>query len=266
MRIGFIGAGVMAEAIISGIIKSKTLPATDIMASDISKDRLNQLSNTYGINVANNNKDLIGFASIIFVAVKPQDVETVGQGVAQELSVGQTIVSIAAGVKISQLRDVFRTRCVIRVMPNTPAQIQSGMSVWLCGEEVPEAHKDLVTKVLEGIGKQYLVHEEKYIDMATGLSASGPAYVFMIIDALVDAGVLLGMTREMSKMLAVQMVKGTAELIDSSDTHIKELSDRVVSPGGTTAAGLLELESAGVPHAIMKAVEAAYAKALELGK
>ena len=110
------------------------------------------------------------------------------------------------------------------------------------------------------------MNEEKYIDMATGLSASGPAYIFMIIDALADAGVLLGMTRDMSKMLAVQMVKGTAELIDSSDIHIKELSDRVVSPGGTTAAGLLELESAGVPHAIMRAVEAAYAKALELGK
>lgn len=266
MRIGFIGAGVMAEAIISGIIKSEALTADDIMASDVSKYRLDQMKSTLGINVTSDNGTLVDFGSVIFVAVKPQDLPKVGKEIAAKLSERQTVVSIAAGVTLSQMQDVFETKSVVRVMPNTPAQVQSGMSVWICEDEVPEEHKELVTSVLEAIGKQYLVNEEKYIDMATGLSASGPAYIFMIIDALADAGVLLGMTRDMSKMLAVQMVKGTAELIDSSDIHIKELSDRVVSPGGTTAAGLLELESAGVPHAIMRAVEAAYAKALELGK
>ena len=265
MRIGFIGAGVMAEAIISGIIKSGALTADDIMASDVSKNRLDQMKSTLGINVTSDNGTLVDFGSVIFVAVKPQDLPKVGKEIAAKLSERQTVVSIAAGVTLSQMQDVFETKSVVRVMPNTPAQVQSGMSVWICEDEVPGEHKELVTSVLEAIGKQYLVNEEKYIDMATGLSASGPAYIFMIIDALADAGVLLGMTRDMSKMLAVQMVKGTAELIDSSDIHIKELSDRVVSPGGTTAAGLLELESAGVPHAIMRAVEAAYAKALELG-
>tara|TARA_B100000029_G_scaffold516565_1_gene631159 strand:- start:47570 stop:48370 length:801 start_codon:yes stop_codon:yes gene_type:complete len=266
MRIGFIGGGVMAEAIISGIIKSEVLPSADIMVSDISEGRLEQLQKSYDVNVVADNKSVVEFGSVIFVAVKPQDINSVGQGISNQLTAKHTIVSIAAGVAVAQLQTGFNTNSVIRVMPNTPAQVQCGMSVWMCATGVPEDHKDIVTRVLEGIGKQYLVQEEKYIDMATGLSASGPAYILMVIDALADAGVLLGMSREMSKMLAVQMVKGTAELIDSSDVHIKELSDRVVSPGGTTAAGLLVLESAGVPHAIMKAVEAAYNKSLELGK
>lgn len=266
MSIGFIGGGVMAEAIISGIIRAGILTPTDIIASDISNNRLEQLKSKYGIEVTDNNTTAVEFGSVIFVAVKPQDINAVGAGLAGKLPESKTIVSIAAGVPLKQLAQAFGTDSVIRVMPNTPAQVQSGMSVWICGSNVMDSHKGIVTQVLEGIGKQYLVTDEKYLDMATGLSASGPAYILMIIDALADAGVLLGMTREMSKMLAVQMVKGTAELIEASEDHVKELSDRVVSPGGTTAAGLLVLERAGVPHAIMSAVEAAYRKSLELGK
>ncbi|HCG91766.1 MAG TPA: pyrroline-5-carboxylate reductase [Dehalococcoidia bacterium] len=265
MQIGFIGGGVMAEAIISGMTGSGIVDCSDVMASDLYSTRRGYLKDTYGIEVTDNNTDVIEHSSIIFVAVKPQDIPNIGVDIASSVASNQTVVSIAAGISINQMAEAFKTPNLIRVMPNTPAQVKSGMSVWMSTGSVSEAHVNMVKKILDGIGKQYQVFDEKYIDMATGLSASGPAYILMIIDALVDAGVFLGMPRAMSKMLAVQMIKGTSELVESSDLHLKELSDMVVSPGGTTAAGLLVLESQGIPHALIRAVEAAYNKALELG-
>ena len=151
-------------------------------------------------------------------------------------------------------------------MPNTPAQIGAGMTMWTCAEAVSNEHRDFTKSILSTVGDEIYVDDEKYLDMATALSASGPAYVFLILEALIDAGVYVGLPRDIARRLALQTVKGSVELVVKSGSHPSELKDMVTSPGGTTAEGLQTLERAGVPAALVDAVNAAYLKSIRLGQ
>jgi len=202
----------------------------------------------------------------VVMAVKPQDLPKVYSDIGGGFSDGQSIMSIVAGAKMKSLSDGMRHNGIIRVMPNTPAQIGEGMTMWTCASSVSKAHRDTTAAILSTIGDEIYVDDEKYLDMATALSASGPAYVFMILEALIDAGVYVGLPRDVARRLALQTVKGSTELVAQTGHHPAELKDMVTSPGGTTAEGLQALERAGVPAAVVDAVNAAYLKSIRLGQ
>ena len=184
----------------------------------------------------------------------------------RSLTKDQSALSIVAGAKMESLAKGLAHESVIRVMPNTPAQIGSGMSLWTCSPGVAEGNREMARAVLGSVGLEIYVDDEKYMDMATALSASGPAYVFLFIEALIDAGVYVGMPREMARTLALQTVLGSTRLVMETGRHPADLKDMVVSPAGTTAEALRVLEENGVPAAVVAAVDAAYKKSVQLGQ
>ena len=256
----------MAEAIIKGCLDNKVASATEINASDPSEDRREHLSKSFGISVYDNNEQAIKGADMVVLATKPQHLEELSRQLTGKILDSQTIVSILAGVKINSLIQAFNHKSIIRVMPNTPAQIGMGMSVWTATEKVDPKIKDKTKTILESLGQQVYVNQENYLDMATAVSASGPAYVFLFIDAMIDAGVYLGLPRDTSRKLVLQTILGSSQLVLSSGQHPAQLKDEVTSPGGTTAAALLVLEQHEFKGAIMQAVIAAYDKSNRLDK
>ncbi len=266
MKIAFIGGGTMAEAIIGGILSAHVAAPGDISVGEPIGDRRRYLTDNYGLQAHGDNLEASHAADLVILAVKPQDLPHVSQGLRGQLTQAQTAVSIIAGAKMSTLADSLGHAPVIRVMPNTPAQIGQGMSLWTASDEVAAPAREMTQSILGTVGQEIYVADEKYLDMATALSASGPAYVFMIIEALIDAGVYVGLPRDMSRALALQMVYGSTRLVMETGKHPGELKDMVVSPGGTTAEGLQALEQAGVPGALVAAVNAAYLKSVRLGQ
>jgi pyrroline-5-carboxylate reductase len=262
MRIAFIGGGVMAEAIIAGIRNAEI--AAGIVVGEPVKARRDALSK-YRAETTDDNKRAVEGADIVVLSVKPQQFDHAAPQLKGVLSPDQTVLSIMAGVKMHSIGLKLSHRRLVRVMPNTPAQVGQGMSVWTASPEVPVAHLDFTQKMLSSIGDEVRVGEEKYVDMATALSASGPAYVFLFIESLTDAGVLLGMPQDVARRLAVKTVLGSAALAQKSGRHPAELRNSVTSPGGTTAAALLALEEGGFRAAVVKAVKAAYQRGEELG-
>ena len=212
------------------------------------------------------NLDAVKEADLLILAIKPQDLPVIFQELGERLRPEQAVVSIIAGAKMSTLSKGLSHESIIRVMPNTPAQIGQGMSMWTCSPQVSEQQRDFTRSIVSTVGKEIYVDDEKYMDMATALSASGPAYVFMIIEALIDAGVYVGLPRDMARTMALQTVYGSTQLVMETGRHPADLKDMVVSPGGTTAEGLQVLERAGVPAAIVDAVNAAFQKSIKLGQ
>ena len=229
-------------------------------------ERCKYLRQQYGVETGQNNSDAAQDAELVVLAVKPQDLQATFGQLKGHLKPGQSILSIIAGAKMASLAQGLDHRAIIRVMPNTPAQIGQGMSVWTCSTEVPDSIRDLAKSILGTVGKEIYVEDEKYLDMATALSGSGPAYVFLVIEAMIDAGVYVGLPRDVARTAALQTIYGSTQLVMESGQHPAELKDMVVSPGGTTAAGLQVLERAGVPGAIVDAVDAAYQKSVKLGQ
>ncbi len=266
MKIAFIGAGVMAEAIVSGIINTGICRNEDITASDISENRLSQMKSTYGISTIISNQEAVKANDIVVLSVKPQVFNAIADDLRGRLDHEQLVLSIMAGVKIDTINLLLTHRCIARVMPNTPAQIGQGISVWTATDSVRQVQKDMVQSILSGLGKELYVEDEKYIDMATAISGSGPAYVFLIIESLIDAGVHIGLPRPMATQLVMQTMLGSTQFAQVSDRHIAELRDMVTSPGGTTAEGLLKLEEGELRAVLTRAVVAAYEKAQKLGK
>ena len=266
MKIAFIGGGTMAEAIIGGVLSARVAEPRDISVGEPIADRRRYLANNYGVLARGDNLEAAAGADLVVLAIKPQDLPKVSEGLKGNLAADQAGVSIIAGAKVSTLADSLGHGPVIRVMPNTPAQIGQGMSLWTASREVSAPAREMTQSILGTVGKEIYVEDEKYLDMATALSASGPAYVFMIIEALIDAGVYVGLPRDMSRTLALQMVYGSTKLVMETGKHPGELKDMVVSPGGTTAEGLQALEQAGVPGALVAAVNAAYLKSIKLGQ
>ena len=266
MNIGFIGGGTMAEAILGGMLDGGVANAGDVMIGEPVPGRRDYLAERYGISVSDANTPVVSASELVVMAVKPQDLPKVYVDIGGGFNDGQSIMSIVAGAKMKSLADGMRHDGIIRVMPNTPAQIGEGMTMWTCASSVSSAHRETTSAILSTIGDEIYVDDEKYMDMATALSASGPAYVFMILEAMIDAGVYVGLPRDVARRMALQTVKGSTELVVQTGRHPAELKDMVTSPGGTTAEGLQALERAGVPAAVVDAVNAAYLKSIRLGQ
>ncbi len=265
MRIAFIGGGVMAEAIIGGILDAGLASPEDIAVGEPVGERREYLSSRYGLSAQEDNASALDGASVGVLAVKPQSAGPVFDELRGYRWDGHTMVSILAGLKLETLQDGLGTSSVIRVMPNTPAQIRAGMCVWTAAPEVSDEGRSATRRILETLGRELYVEDEKLIDMSTALSASGPAFVFMFIESLIDAGVYMGMARDMARTLALETVMGSARLVAETGRHPADLSNMVTSPGGTTAEGLRSLEEDGFRAAALRAVIAAYEKSKALG-
>ena len=266
MKMAFIGGGKMAEAILHGVLSGKLADPDDISVGEPVAERREYLATQFGIRTDSDNLKTAQQADLVVFAVKPQDLSSVMGQMNGCLEPTQAALSIVAGAKMETLSDGLGHGSVVRVMPNTPAQVGAGMTLWTCSEDVGVDLREMTKSVLETIGQEIYVSNENYMDMATALSASGPAYVFLFIEALIDAGVYVGMPRDMSRTLALQTVFGSTKLVMDTGLHPAELKDMVVSPGGTTAEALRVLEEEGIPAAIVKAVDAAYKKSIRLGQ
>lgn len=266
MKIAFIGGGVMGEAMISGLISQTSAEPEAITVSDVDQDRLRVLAERHAIQGVAENRQAIRGKDIVVLSVKPQVLPEVTDSLRGEIQPGQLVVSIIAGARIETLSRQLGHDCIVRVMPNTPAQIGEGISVWTATTAVNSAQKEMARTTLTALGKEIYVADEKYIDMATAVSGSGPAYIFLMIEALVDAAVHIGMPRKMSSELVLQTMLGSARIAEVSGKHPAELRNMVTSPGGTTAAGLLRLEEGGLRAILTQAIIAAYERAKDLGK
>ena len=252
----------MAQAIISGV-KDAGLDASIIVGEPF-EARRESLKSDLGVEVTASNREAIAGADIVVLSVKPQQLEAVAEELDGALNADQTVLSIMAGVKIHSIGLKLNHTKLIRVMPNTPAQIRKGISAWTASDDVEQATLDFVASMLSAIGDELKFSDEKYIDIATALSGSGPGYVFVFIEALTDAGVELGLPVHVARHLASQTVLGSAALQRESGKHPAELRNMVTSPGGTTAAGLAALEMGGFRANVADAVRAAFERGEEL--
>lgn len=263
--IGFVGAGQMAQALARGFVAAQILPGQNLFACDPARGAVESFAALIpGSHQVATNEELAQQASVIFLAVKPQVIPAVLSALAGKLA-GKLIISVAAGVTLPQLSAGLETDRVIRVMPNTPALVGQGASAFALGKGATADDEQLTLQLLSAVGQAYRV-EEKLLDAVTGLSGSGPAFVFLMIEALSDGGVRMGLPRDLATALAAQTLRGAAEMLLREKEHPGVLKDRVASPGGTTIAGLQALEDRGVRGALMAAVEAATKRSQELGK
>ena len=255
----------MGEAILAAILSRGVSSKEEITVSDVSEARLKHLEQKYGMAVTSDNREALTKGDVIILAVKPQNLDGVLAGLKGALRSPQLVVSIIAGVRIGTLCQGLDYAPVVRVMPNSPAQIGEGMSVWTATLEVTGQQRDWAASVLGAIGKEIYVDDEKYLDMATAVSGSGPAYIFLLAEALISAAVAIGLSPEMATELVKQTMLGSAKFMQHSDKPPGELRQMVTSRGGTTAAALARLEEGQFTQLVKEAVAAAYRKAQELG-
>ena len=263
--IGFVGGGNMAEAMIRGLLRGKVFAPESVTVSGPREERMRELRDTYGIRATTNNRDAAA-ANIVVLSVKPQILSRVLDEVAGAIDADALVISIAAGVPVAaiQSRLASGTR-VVRAMPNTPALVDAAATAIAGGEHARESDLDDARRIFDAIGIT-VVLEESQLDAVTGLSGSGPAYVFLILEALSDAGVKVGLSRRTSQLLAAQTLMGSAKLLLETNEHPGRLKDMVTSPGGTAITGLHTLEHGGVRTTLMNAVEAATRRSRELGE
>ena len=269
-KLGFIGGGNMAEAIIRGLLSASFIEAKNIFVSEPSKSKRDTLHAEYKIKVTADNLELVKKCEIIILAVKPQILKDVLHDIRSLVDRDKLIISVAAGVPISIIDGVLSGKenkkfSVVRTMPNTPALVQEGVTAIASGKHVSKTAMKIAHRIFEAVGRTVDV-EEDHLDAVTGVSGSGPAYIFMILEALSDAGVKMGLSREVSNALTIQTVLGSAKLARESGKHPGELKDMVTSPAGTTIAGLHALEEGGLRTTLMNAVEDATLRSRELGR
>ena len=264
MRIAFVGGGNMGEAMIRSLLDRGVTKATYITVSDVSEARRSYLHQEYGVAAVSSNRSATKKADAIVLAVKPVSMPGVMAELKSFLKPEQTVISIAAGITLTKLCHGLNRNSVIRAMPNMPAQIGEGMTVWTAASEATEEDKQRARSVLGALGKQVFVSDEKYIDMATAVSGSGPAYIFLIIESFIDAAVRIGLPREMAQELVLETVSGSTHLAQKSGKHPAELRNLVTSPGGTTAEGLHQLEEGRLRALLARAIIAGYEKAKAL--
>lgn len=267
-KIAFIGPGVMAEAMISGLIRTHVAQAEALIAAGPSVERLKQLQERYGIHTFTDNAEAARQADVVVLSVKPQRLDRVLTGLKGAIQPSALVLSIVAGASIDKISRGLGHKIIVRSMPNTPAQIGEGITVWTASEGVSEEQLEMTRRVLGALGEEIFVEEENYLDMATALSGTGPAYVFLFMEAMVDAGVHLGFPRRIAERLVAQTVRGSVDYYTHREdpVHLARLRNEVTSPGGTTAVALYYLEKAGFRTAISRAIWAAYVRSQELGK
>ena len=267
----FIGCGVMGESIIAGLLQQEIVKPEQIVASHPRESRRRELEEKYGISAFEDNAEAVRAIrnaenSNVVLSVKPQRIAAVLHDLAGVVLPKQNVISIVAGAKIKTIANALKNNRVVRAMPNTPAQIGAGITAWTCTESVGEEEREQVKTFFSGFGKELYVETENMIDMATALSATGPTYVFMVMEALTDAGVHLGFSRDMAKELVQEMMLGSIKFAMESHKHPAELRNMVTSPGGTSAEAIYQMEKGTLRTVLSKAVYAAYTRAVELGK
>lgn len=269
-KLGFIGGGNMAEAMIKGLLSASFIEAKNIFVSEPSEAKRDTLHAEYKIKVSADNRELVKKCDILILAVKPQIFQEVLVDICSLVDSDKLVISIAAGVPISIIDDALRGDknkkfSIVRTMPNTPALVQEGVTAIASGKHVNKTDVKIAHRIFEAVGRTVDVEEDQ-LDAVTGLSGSGPAYIFMLIEALSDAGVKMGLSREVSNTLTIQTVLGSAKLARESGKHPGELKDMVTSPGGTTISGLHALEEGSLRTTLMNAVEDATLRSRELGQ
>ncbi|MDP9270964.1 MAG: pyrroline-5-carboxylate reductase [Chloroflexota bacterium] len=265
MRVGIVGAGVMAEAMIAGLLADRAVAAGSVVASHPRRERREALQARYAIRSVSRNRDATVDAEIVVVAVKPQMLGRVMRDIGPALQPDQVVLSIVAGATLGALASGLAHPAVVRAMPNTPAQIRRGITVWAAAGACTARQRDLARAVLRALGEEREVDDEEFVAMATALSGTGPTYLFAVMEALIDAGVHLGFPRELAHDLVVATLIGSAEYAKHSELHPAQLRNLVTSPGGTSAAAIYELEKGRIRTVLSDAVWAAYRRTLELG-
>lgn len=264
--ISLIGSGVMGEALVGGILHNNLTCPEHVRAADPLLDRGEALQRAFGVQPYTDNAAAVKGADIVILSVKPQRLDKVLAGLRGKIEPDALVLSIVAGASIGMIASELDHPAVVRSMPNTPAQIGEGITIWTTSEEITEAQKETARVLLSALGQEIYVEEESYLDMATALSGTGPAYVFLFMEAMIDAGVHLGFPRRIAEQLVVQTVRGSVDYYSHNSTHPASLRNQVTSPGGTSAAALYYLEKAGFRTAISRAVWAAFERSQELGK
>ena len=265
-KIAIIGCGNMGEALAAGLLAEGSATASDIWATDVAPERLEALRSRYGIRTGTDNREAASWAEVVVLAVKPQTMSEVLDELKDRMTEATLIISVATGISSARITAALGgRRKVVRVMPNTPVLVRAGATAMAISPLVSPEDRNLAIRLFQAVGKVVIV-EEHLMDAVTGLSGSGPAYVFQVIEALADGGVKMGLSRDVAMTLAAQTVLGAAKLQLETKEHPAQLKDKVTSPGGSTIAGLQALEKGGVRAAFMAAVEAATKRAEELGR
>lgn len=266
-KIGFIGSGNMGEAMISGLIDSGTSRPENIMCSDIQEDKLREISAKFGVHTSTSNIEVATASDIVILAIKPQIMVPVLQEIKDCLDMTKIIISIAAGVPLTAIETCLNKDLrLIRVMPNVAVSVREGAAAIAAGDHTHKEDVDLAMAIFNSVGKSIFLKENNLMDAVTGLSGSGPAYIFMIVDALADAGVRVGLARKDALLLASQTILGAAKMLIETGEHPGALKDSVTSPGGTAIAGLHTLEMGGLRTTLINAVQAATQRSVELGE
>jgi pyrroline-5-carboxylate reductase len=273
-RFAFIGCGVMAEAIIAGLLRKQLVTPDQIIGSHPRSARRDELQAKYGVKLVEHNRDAVvsayvsapGSASMVVLSVKPQRLGRVLEELKGSVKPDQLVVSIVAGATIETISAGLGHDSIVRTMPNTPAQVGEGITAWTTSAQVNESQESQVCAMLAALGKTVRVENERQIDMATALSATGPTYIFLVMEALIDAGVHLGFSRHVSEELVQQMILGSILFARESHKHPAELRNMVTSPGGTSAEAIYQIEKGGLRTVLSKAVFAAYQRAEALGR
>jgi pyrroline-5-carboxylate reductase len=265
-KIAVLGAGKIGESLIAGLVSSKWAEPSEIVATGRREEHMNQIAERHGVATTLSNRDAVDGAEIVVIAVKPQDIEELLVELGDAVKPGQTVLTIAAAIPCALIeRHLGEEVPVVRAMPNTPAAVHEGVAGLAAGKHAGEEHLAQAEEVLSHLGRSVRVAED-YMDAVTAVSGSGPAYFALLAESMIEAGILLGLSREVATDLVVQTMLGTAKLLRDEKMHPVELREMVTSPGGTTISAIRELEQAGVRAAFLNAIQAAMRRSKELAE
>ncbi|MBC8448350.1 MAG: pyrroline-5-carboxylate reductase [Chloroflexi bacterium] len=266
LTLAFIGSGTMAEAMIQALLRAGQVTPDQIIASGPRAERAEELRSCHGVRVTTDNGAAAGEADVVILSVKPQVLPSVLTELRGRIRPAALVFSIVAGMPMAAIHAGLGHGAIVRTMPNTPAQIKAGMTVWTAAPAVSEAQRAQAQAILQTMGLEMYVTHEDALNMATAVSGTGPTYVFLLMEALVDAAVHLGFSRRQARLLVIQTVLGSAQFAQQSDLHLAQLRNQVTSPGGTSAEAIYQLEKGGLRTILSKAIWAAYKKSRLLGE
>jgi pyrroline-5-carboxylate reductase len=266
VKIAFIGGGNMGEAMLAAVLEKKLSAVAGVTVSDVKSERRDYLKNRYGVAVTASNKEAVVGKDVIVLAIKPQNLAEVMAELKGSLKPAQLVLSILAGTRLTTIGQGLAHERIVRVMPNTPARVGAGISAWTATPAVTEKQREQARQILGAMGREIYFDDEKYLDMATAVSGSGPAYFFLMAESLAEAASDIGLSQDAAAMLVLETMLGAARLLQESGQAPAELRRNVTSPGGTTAAAIDVLEKGGFAGLVADAVRAAYRRAQELGK